>query len=62
MRNNSKAAALHLIPYYLSQNKHSNRTSGNRDSDDIYDMAVGREKVSSSGTKKGIEKSGFHLR
>ena len=62
LRNNFEAAALHPIPYNPVQKKHSDLTSGKRDSAEISVTTVERVKVSSFGTNKRIGRNRVHLR
>ncbi len=62
MRNDFEAAASHLLPYDPVQKKRTDRTGGKRDSADISDITGDIANVSAFGGKKGIGKSGVHLR
>ena len=62
MRNDFEASASHLLPYDPVQKKRTDRTGGKRDSADISDVTGDIANVSAFGGKKGIGKSGVHLR
>jgi len=65
LRNNFEAAASHLLPYDPVQKKRTDRT-GKRDHADISDLTGRVEQIdleiSAFGAKKGIGKTGVHLR
>ena len=58
LRNNFEAAASHLLPYDPVLLKRTAK----RDSGDISSTATEQASISAFGTKKGIGKSGVHLR
>jgi hypothetical protein len=62
LRNNFEAAATHLLPYDPVQRKRSDHAGGKRGAADISDVTHEEAEVSSFGAKKGIGKTGVHLR
>jgi hypothetical protein len=61
MINDFEATASHLLPYDPVMKKRTDR-SNKRESADISSMNGEQANISSFGTKKGIGKSGVHLR
>ena len=62
LRNDFEAAATHLLPYDPVQKKRSERPGTKRDSVDISDATGDEIQISAFGAKKGIGKTGVHLR
>jgi hypothetical protein len=61
-RNNFEAAATHLLPYDSVQRKRSDHAGGKRGAADISDVTHDEADISAFGAKKGIGKTGVHLR
>jgi hypothetical protein len=57
-----EAAVTHLMPYDPVQKKHTDHTGGKRDYAEISDINGTEADASAFGAKKGIGKSGVHLR
>jgi hypothetical protein len=62
LRNNFEAAATHLLPYDPVQRKRSDHAGGKRSAAEISDVTHDEADISSFGAKKGIGKTGVHLR
>ena len=62
LRNNFEATATHLLPYNPVQKKRSNHAGGKRGAADILTVTFEEADVSAFGAKKGIGKTGVHLR
>jgi hypothetical protein len=62
LRNNFEAAATHLLPYDPVQKKRPDHAGGKRGAGDISDVTHEEADVSAFGAKKGIGKTGVHLR
>jgi hypothetical protein len=62
LRNNFEAAATHLLPYDPVQKKRSDHAGGKRGAADISDVTHEEADISAFGAKKGIGKTGVHLR
>ena len=61
LRNNFEAMATHLLPYDPVQKKRA-AAGDKRPSAEISDVNADEVNISSFGTKKGIGKTGVHLR
>jgi hypothetical protein len=62
LRNNFESAATHLLPYDPVQKKRSDHAGGKRGAADISDVTHEEADISAFGAKKGIGKTGVHLR
>jgi hypothetical protein len=62
LRNNFEAAAMHLLPYDPVQRKRSGHAGRKRSAAEISDVTHDEADISSFGAKKGIGKTGVHLR
>jgi hypothetical protein len=62
LRNNFEAAATHLLPYDPVQRKRSDHAGGKRGAADISAVTHEEADISAFGAKKGISKTGVHLR
>jgi hypothetical protein len=62
LRNDFEAAALHLLPYGPVQKKRTNRPGNKHDHADISNTTEEEVEVAAFGAKKGIGKTGVHLR
>jgi hypothetical protein len=62
LRNNFESAATHLLPYDPVQRKRSDHAGGKRGAADISDVTHEEADISAFGAKKGIGKTGVHLR
>jgi hypothetical protein len=60
--NNFEAAATHLLPYDPVQSKCSDHAGGKRGAADILSATNNEADISAFGAKKGIGKTGVHLR
>jgi hypothetical protein len=62
LRKHFEVAATHLMPYDPVQKKRTDRTGGKRDYAEISKTTGTDADVSAFGAKKGIGKTGVHLR
>jgi hypothetical protein len=62
LRNNVDAAATYLLPYDPVQRKRSDHAGGKRNAADISGVTHDEADISDFGAKKGIGKTGVHLR
>ena len=62
LQNDFESAASHILPYNPVQNKRTERPGGKCNSAEISNTTGKEVEVSAFGSKKGIGKSGVHLR